>query len=38
LIVTGVTSPQIFGARKNAHKGEIKKKTIESELGIDFIE
>ena len=37
LIVTGVHSPQIFGSKKNV-KGEVKKKKdIEEELGIDFV-
>ena len=35
LIVTGVTSPQIFGSRSG--KPEKKKKEIEEELGIEFV-
>ena len=37
LIVTGVTSPQIFG-RKKAVAQQEKKKEFESELGIEFVE
>ena len=36
LIVTGVTSPQIFGPKKTLNKK--KKKNIENELGIEFID
>jgi len=35
LIVTGVTSPQIFGHRVAPEK---KKKEIEEELGIEFVD
>ncbi len=36
LIVTGVHSPQIFGAKKNNPK-VVRKKGMEEELGIDFV-
>ncbi|MBI2672206.1 cell division protein FtsZ, partial [Candidatus Woesearchaeota archaeon] len=36
LIVTGVTSPQIFGPRKSIKQKA--KKEIENELGIEFLE
>ncbi len=38
LIVTGVNSPQIFGSRKGTAAAEKKKRVVESDLGIDFIE
>ncbi len=37
LIVTGVTSPQIFGRKKGVAQQE-KKKEFESELGIEFVD
>src|SRR3989338_10955511 len=36
IIITGVHSPQIFGAKKNTGAAK-KKKNIEEELGIDFV-
>jgi cell division protein FtsZ len=36
LIVTGVNSPQIYGSQKTS--ADIKKKEIEQELGIEFVE
>ncbi len=38
LIVTGVSSPQIFGSRKATVVAAKKKKDIEEELGIDFVD
>jgi len=38
LIVTGVNSPQIFGAYQSKEKTDRKKKEIEKELGIDFFD
>ncbi len=38
LIVTGVSSPQIFGSSHVKKVGERKKKEIEEELGIDFFD
>ena len=37
LIVTGVTSPQIFGRKKGIPQQE-KKKEFEDELGIEFVD
>jgi len=37
LIVTGVSSPQIFGSRKSNASSEKKKRDISSQLGIDFV-
>ena len=38
LVITGVTSPQIFGAKKGKEIAVKKKKEIEEELGIDFFD
>ena len=38
LIVTGVRSPQIFGPINGSNNDPAKRKDIENELGIEFID